>query len=154
MTVLRRSLELPYRAEDLFDLVGDVARYPDFIKWIQSLRVIDEMEEGSVVSIRAEAVVGFLTFRERFTTDVTSDRLTRAIQVSLVRGPFRRLSNRWEFAPIDTGTRIDFYIDFKFRNVVLQTLAAANLDFAVNRIMDAFQDEAARRYPRINAAQV
>lgn len=153
MTVLRKSIELPYRADDLFELVSDVGRYPDFIKWMQSIRIIDEMEEGSVFSVRAEAVVGFLTFRERFTTDVTSDRSARTIQVALVRGPFRRLANHWKFEPVDTGTRIDFYIDFQFRNLVLQALAAANLDFAVNRIMDAFQDEAARRYKRINAAQ-
>ena len=149
MTVLRRSVELPYRADDLFELVSDVGRYPDFIKWIQSLRIIDETDEGNVLSVRAEAAVGFLTFKERFTTDVTADRSTHTIDVRLVRGPFRKLVNRWAFSPGDGATTIDFFIDFQFRNILLQTLAAANLDFAVSRIMDAFQDEAARRYERL-----
>ncbi len=153
MTVLRRSLELPYRANDLFDLVSDVGRYPDFIRWIQSLRVIDEQEEGTRTTVRAEATVGFLTFTERFTTDVAAERDGRNIEVSLVRGPFRRLKNTWSFAPTEGGTRIDFLIDFQFRNFVLQALAAANLDFAVQRIIEAFQDEAARRYTKVSAAQ-
>lgn len=153
MTVLRRSLELPYRANDLFELVSDVGRYPDFIRWIQSLRIIDEQEEGARTRVRAEATVGFLTFTERFTTDVAADRDDRDIEVSLVRGPFRRLKNTWSFAPTEGGTRIDFLIDFQFRNFVLQALAAANLDFAVQRIMEAFQDEAARRYTKVSASQ-
>ncbi len=150
MTVLKRSINLPYRADDLFELVSDVGRYPDFIKWIQSLRVIDETEEGAVFGVRAEAVVGFLTFTERFTTDVASDRATRTINVGLVRGPFRRLTNRWTFEESDDGTRIDFFIDFQFRNFVLQALAATNLEYAVSRIIDAFKDEAARRYSRVD----
>lgn len=149
MTVLRRSLELPYRADDLFELVSDVGRYPDFIKWIETLSVLDEREEGTAFVVRAEAVVGFLTFTERFTTDVAADREARRVDVSLVRGPFRKLKNRWGFEPVDGGTRIDFYIDFQFRNFVLQALAAGNMDFAVGRIMDAFKDEAGRRYARV-----
>lgn len=148
MTVLKRSLELPYHADDLFELVADVGRYPDFIRWIQSLRVIEESEASDTFTVRAEAVAGFLTFRERFTTDVTADKPSREINVSLVRGPFRRLRNRWGFEPTEDGTLINFEIDFQFRNFVLQSLAAANLEFAVGRIMDAFQDEAARRYDK------
>lgn len=151
MTVLRRSLELPYRADDLFELVSDVARYPDFIKWIQSLRVLDELQQGAATTVRAEAVVGFLTFTERFTTDIAANAGVRTVDVSLVRGPFRRLKNRWSFHPTDSGTKIDFMIDFQFRNFVLQALAAANLDFAVQRIMDAFHDEAARRYAKVGS---
>lgn len=150
MPVLKRTLELPYRAEDLIDLVSGVGRYPDFIKWIKRLRILDDEETSDRLSIRAEAEVGFLTFTERFTTDVLTDRRDRTIDVSLVRGPFKRLKNRWAFEPLEHGTRVDFFIDFQFRNIILQSLASANLDFAVERIIGAFEEEAARRYSVID----
>ena len=70
--------------------------------------------------------VGFRGFRETFITDVDARRSELAIDVSLVRGPFRKLSNAWRFQPIATGTRVDFSIAFEFRNFVLQALADAN----------------------------
>ncbi len=148
MTSLRRTVEVPYKADDMFELVSDVARYPEFIKWIQRLRVLDESAgpEDGVTKVRAEASVGFLAFTERFTTDVVARRAERLINVSLVRGPFRRLTNTWRFEPVDTGTRIEFFIDFTFKNFVLQSLAAANLDYAVGRIIESFTAEAGRRY--------
>jgi coenzyme Q-binding protein COQ10 len=149
VTLLRRSIDLPYRPEELFDLVSDVARYPDFIKWIRSLRLIDESEQGDIWKGRAEASVGFLSFSESFVTDVTANRRTYAIDVTLVRGPFRRLKNAWRFTPIAMGAKVDFEIDFVFRNLVLQTLAEANRDHAAKRIIDAFTDEAGRRYKPI-----
>ena len=149
VTTHRLQLDLPYRAEDLFDLVSDVARYPDFIGWIQSLRLISETEEPGRVRCRAEATVGFKGFRESFITDIDARRPELAIDVSLVRGPFRKLSNAWRFTPIDTGTRVDFSIVFEFRNFVLQALADANKSYAVKRVIDAFVDEAAQRYTKV-----
>jgi coenzyme Q-binding protein COQ10 len=149
VTTHRLQLDLPYRAEDLFDLVSDVARYPDFISWIQSLRLLSEQEEPGRVRCRAEATVGFKGFRESFITDVDARRSEFAIDVSLVRGPFRKLSNAWRFEPIEAGTRVDFFIAFEFRNFVLQALADANKAYAVRRVIDAFIDEAAQRYRKV-----
>lgn len=140
---------MPYRPEDLFDLVADVARYPDFIKWIRSLRLLDESDDHGVWKGRAEATVGFLTFHESFVTDIAADRSQAAIDVTLVRGPFRRLKNTWRFERTEQGARIDFTIDFVFRNLVLQTLAESNRDFAIRRIIEAFSEEAERRYSRV-----
>jgi len=149
VTTHRETLDLPYRPEDLFDLVADVGRYPDFIKWIQSLKLLSEQEDERRMRCRAEATVGFKGFRETFITDVEARRHDLSIDVGLVRGPFKKLSNSWRFAPIATGTRVDFNIAFEFRNFVLQTLADANKGFAVRRIIDAFVSEAARRYQKV-----
>ena len=82
-----------------------------------------------------------------FSTDVEANPDTRTINVELVHGPFRRLKNRWKLEEVSgAGTRIEFFIDYEFRNPVLALLARANTDLAVNRIMKAFQDEADRRY--------
>jgi len=145
----RETLDLPYRPEDLFDLAADVGRYPEFISWIQSLKLLGEEGAPDARRCRAEVTVGFKGFRETFVTDVNANRKDLAINVSLVRGPFRKLSNTWRFAPSPTGARVEFAIAFEFRNFVLQALADANKAFAVRRVIDAFVAEAARRYPKV-----
>jgi coenzyme Q-binding protein COQ10 len=149
MTSHKQTLDLPYRPEDLFDLVADVRRYPEFVKWLHTLRVISETQTETTWTGRAEASVGFRGFSETFTTDVAANRDDLAIDVKLVRGPFRKLRNTWRFTPSPTGSRVDFTIDFEFSNFILQALADANRQFAINRIIDAFTAEAARRYPRV-----
>lgn len=147
MPVYRKSLELPYKAGDLFDLVADIEHYPDFIRWIRSMHVSHVREQGEVRECRGEAQVGFRGFSETFATDVIADRGTATIKTDLVKGPFRRLKNSWAFVPLGGGrTRIDFEIDYVFSNPILAFLARRNLDLAVGRIMGAFTEEAARRY--------
>ena|SRR5579871_3477130 len=149
MTSILRSLDLPYRPEDLFDLAADVGRYPDFIKWIQSLRILNEQDEPNRWRARAEASVGFKAFKETFITDIDARRGDLAIDVSLVRGPFRKLSNAWRFAASPTGARVNFTIAFEFKNFVLQALADANRELAVSKIIEAFIGEAERRFEKI-----
>ena len=154
MTSLKRSIEMPYRPEDLFDLVSDVARYPDFVRWMKSLRILSEDSAGDARRMRAEATVRFMGFTETFVTDVGAARPAAGaaepvwtVDVSNVRGPFRKLKNTWRIRPgADGGAKIDFYIEFEFRNFVLQALADSNRDYAVSRIIEAFSDEAEERF--------
>jgi coenzyme Q-binding protein COQ10 len=152
LTSHRETLELPYRPEDLFDLAADVGRYPEFITWIQSLKLVSEQEEPARMRCRAEVTVGFKGFRETFVTDVDARKSEMAIDVSLVRGPFRKLSNTWRFQPGPKGSRVEFAIQFEFRNFVLQALADANKTYAVKRVIDAFVAEASRRYLKTTPA--
>jgi coenzyme Q-binding protein COQ10 len=142
----RETVVLPYRAGDLFDLASDVARYPEFIPWIKALKVSDRRDGEGRMQCRAEASVGFKGFSETFVTDVDARRDGFAIDVSLVRGPFRKLRNTWRMAAQGDTTRVDFSIEFEFRNFVLQALADANRAYAVRRVIDAFVKEAGRRY--------
>ncbi len=151
LTSHRETLDLPYRPEDLFDLAADVGRYPDFITWIQSLKLVSEQEDAAEMRCRAEVTVGFKGFRETFVTDVEARKPALAIDVSLVRGPFKKLSNTWRFEPGPQGSRVEFTIQFEFRNFVLQALADANKTYAVKRVIDAFIAEAARRYPKVTS---
>lgn len=147
MPELSKSLRIPHAPDQVFELVSDIGRYPEFIKWIRSMRVTNQASSGSVFKSRGEASVGFKGFSERFTTDVEADADRKTIAVKLVQGPFRRLKNHWQLRPDDKGgTIVDFDIDYEFRNPVLSLLARANTDLAVNRIMQAFLAEADRRY--------
>ncbi len=149
MTSHRETLDLPYRPVDLFDLAAGVERYPEFITWIQSLKLLSDTATEDGRRCRAEVSVGFKGFSETFVTDVEARRSTKTIDVTLVRGPFRKLSNTWTFSSSPTGSRVAFAIQFEFRNFVLQALADANKRHAVKRVIDCFIDEAARRYSKV-----
>ena len=146
MTTHKETLDLPYRPEDLFDLAAEVERYPEFITWIQSLKLLSAEDTDDGRRCRAEVSVGFKGFNETFVTDVNARRSTQTIDVSLVRGPFKKLSNTWRLTPLLSGSRVEFAIQFEFRNFVLQTLADANKRYAVKRVIDCFVAEAGRRY--------
>lgn len=148
MPKVSEQVLIPHTAADLYELVRDIRRYPDFIRWIRDLRVSDEQGSADTpYTCLGEASVHFKGFDETFATRVEADPLERKIDVSLVRGPFRRLRNRWQFQPINPlETRVHFFIDYEFKNPVLGLLARANTRLAVDKIIAAFRAEADRRY--------
>jgi len=141
------SRVLPYTPEQLFALVGDVDRYPEFVPWISSMRTWNArtLADG-VETVDAEAGVGFSFLRERFATRVRRDAAERQIDVSLLSGPFRRLSNNWRFFEHEGGTRIEFDIDFQFKSRLLEGLLSANFHHAVEKLMGCFEDRARALY--------
>jgi coenzyme Q-binding protein COQ10 len=141
------SRVLPYTPEQLFELVGDVERYPDFVPWVTSMRVWNRRDDGAgVTGMDAEAGGGFSFLRERFSTRVTRDATAKEVTVSLISGPFKHLMNRWRFSPHPTGTTVDFYIDFEFKSKLLTALLTANFGHAVERLMGCFEDRARALY--------
>lgn len=146
MPIERHSVRVSHSVRDMFDLVAGVRAYPDFIPWIKAMRVSRERATDGERCFRGEALVGFRGFTERFATDVIAREAAQTIDVNLVRGPFRKLKNRWWFREVDGGTEIDFEIDYEFSNIVLRLLASSNMDYAIKRLMSAFLDEADRRY--------
>jgi coenzyme Q-binding protein COQ10 len=138
---------LPYTPAQLFALVGDVDRYPDFVPWITRLRSWNRRPGGAGVTLLdAEAEVRYAIIRERFATRVKLDEAALAIDVDLISGPFRRLTNRWRFAPHAEGCELSFAIDFEFRSRLLQALLAANFQHAVERLVRCFEDRAKALY--------
>ena len=134
---------LGYRPEQLFDLVADVERYPEFLPWCIGAR-IRERSEGLLV---ADLVIGFKVIRERFTSRVALDRPNLAIEVTYADGPFKHLSNRWRFEPRAEGScLIDFYVEFEFRSIVLQKLIGVLFHEAVKRMVAAFETRARALY--------
>ena len=148
---MRHSLTriLPYRPDQLFDLVGDVERYPDFVPWVTRLQASNRRSEGPGIAVLdAAAEVGFSIIHERFSTRVRLDEPALAIDVDLISGPFRRLTNRWRFREHPKGVELKFEIDFEFKSRLLERLLAANLHRAVNRLVGCFEDRAKVLYGR------
>src|SRR5579863_6756309 len=133
---------LPYTAEQLFDLVADIERYPEFLPWCVGARIRERTDRLVV----ADLVIGFRMFRERFTSRVVLDR-PRRIDVAYSEGPFRYLNNHWVFEPqADGGCVIDFFVDFEFRSRMLQRLIEMLFNEAVRRMVGAFETRARALY--------
>ena len=133
---------LPYTPEQLFDLVADVERYPEFLPWCQEVEVRSREREMIV----ADLVIGFRMFRERFTSEVSLKRPERIV-VRYRKGPLRRLENHWEFRPHGDGhCMIDFHVDFEFRSRLLQMLIGAIFHEAFRRMVGAFEARARSLY--------
>ena len=134
---------LPYTPDQLFDLVADVERYPEFLPWAVACRI--RKREGDVFF--ADLVIGFKMVRERFTSRVALDRAAKRIDVSYSEGPFKYLNNHWIFSPApEGGTEIDFYVDFEFRSKLLQGIMGALFNEAVKLMVGAFEKRAGDLY--------
>ena len=132
---------LPYRPDQLYDLVADIESYPQFLPWCVAARI--RRREGNVVV--ADMVAGFKMIRERFTSRVTLTPHSR-IDVEYVDGPLRRLVHHWEFLPHPSGCEIDFHVDFEFRSRMLQALIGALFHEAFKRMVGAFEARARSLY--------
>ena len=125
---------LPYTPEQLFALVADIERYPEFLPWCIGAR-IKERQPNLVV---ADLIIGFKVFRERFTSRVVLDP-PRKIDVTYAEGPFRYLDNHWTFERAPEGCRIDFFVDFEFKSRLMQKVIEVLFSEAVRRMVGAFE---------------
>jgi len=132
---------VPYTSQEMYDLVADVERYPQFLPWCLASRI--KKREGNVFF--ADLVVGFKMIRERFTSRVTLTSGER-IDVAYTEGPFHYLNNHWIFDPAEGGCMIDFYVDFEFRSAFLQRIMGSLFNEAVRRMVHAFDKRAEQLY--------
>jgi coenzyme Q-binding protein COQ10 len=153
MHVHRLTRVLPYDPDDLFQMVGDVAHYPEFVPWVSSMRTWNARTEADGVTVvDAEASVGFAFLKERFSTRVRRDPVSRTVSVTLISGPFRRLVNEWRFESHPEGTEIHFMIDFAFKSRFLDAMLEANFDRAVSRLIGCFEKRAETLYAKVQPA--
>lgn len=142
MPTHHESRVLRYTPEQLFNLVADVGRYPEFLPWVMAARVTAK----STDTLTADMVIGFKLLREKFTSRVRLDR-PGAIHVDYVDGPLKYLRNEWHFSPAEGGgTRIDFLVEFEFRSRVFETIAGAVFNEAFRTMVGAFEKRAAKLY--------
>ena len=133
---------LPYTPEQMFDLVADVRRYPEFLPWVSAMRVRKDTPQETI----AVMIVGFKGLRETFTSKVTKHR-PDTIRVEYIEGPLKYLNNDWRFRPDgDAGCLVDFSVDFAFKNRMFEMLAGQVFGVALRRMIGAFEERAAKLY--------
>ncbi len=137
---------LPYSAQQMYDLVADVARYPEFLPWTAAARIRSRQPDGAREVMLADLVISFKVFRERFGSKVVLDPTDKVIDTEYLDGPFRYMQSRWAFRDVDGGVEVAFFVDFEFRNRILQGAAGMFFYEAMQRIVRAFERRAAQLY--------
>jgi coenzyme Q-binding protein COQ10 len=141
-----------HAAGEMFDLVADVERYPEFVPLCRALKVTSRTEKDDGVEVLvASMTVAYKVVRETFTSRVTLDKSKLQILVEYLDGPFSHLQNRWVFRPVDETTcDVEFFIDYEFRSRVLAALMGAMFDAAFRRFAAAFEKRADEIYGKRN----
>jgi coenzyme Q-binding protein COQ10 len=137
---------LPYTSQQMYDLVADVARYPEFLPWCAAARIRSRRPQGTAEIMEADLVISFKVFRERFGSRVTLWPADMRIETEYLDGPFKYLQSWWRFRPAEGGCEIEFFVDFEFRNKVLQGVIGVVFHDAMQRIVRAFERRAAQLY--------
>lgn len=139
--------ELPYSAQQMYDLVADVARYPEFLPWTAAARIRETTDKGDHVILLADLVISFKVFRERFGSRVTLWPDARKIDTEYLDGPFKKMVSNWAFDEVsETSCNVHFHVDFEFRNKLLQTTATIFFNEAMTRVVRAFENRAKALY--------
>ncbi len=136
---------LPYTADQMYALVADIERYPEFLPWNAAARIRARRpgaDEGSEL-VEADLVISFKVFRERFGSRVTLWPQQKRIDTEYLDGPFKYLKSGWSFADLPHGScKVDFFVDFEFRNAILGKVIGVVFGEAMSRIVRAFEDRA------------
>lgn len=149
---------VPFTPRQMYDLVADVERYPEFLPLCEGLTVKKRGREGDKEMLLAEMTVGYRAVRETFTSRVILDlarlQVDAASPPGTVTGPFRHLQNRWTFAQAPEGCDVHFFISYEFRSLMLQMLVGALFDRVFRRYTLAFEERARTVYGPSGASLV
>jgi coenzyme Q-binding protein COQ10 len=138
-----------HAATDMFNLVADVDKYPQFVPLCSALAVKSRTEKDGRTVLVADMTVAYKIIRETFTSRVTLDQQGLNILVEYLNGPFKRMQNRWTFYPVETKVcDVEFFIDYEFRSRTLAVLMGAMFDAAFRRFAVAFEQRADEIYGR------
>jgi coenzyme Q-binding protein COQ10 len=133
-----------HSAADMFALVADIERYPEFVPLCRDLIVRRRSHRGDEVEVlTADMTVAYKMICETFTSRVTLDKPRLNILVEYLNGPFRYLENRWVFRPLaEQMCEVEFFIAYEFRSRMLGVLMGAMFDTAFRKFADAFERRA------------
>lgn len=148
MAKISKNMSVPYQSDQMFDLVADIEKYPQFVPMCEALVIRSKREKDNKVLIVADMTAGYKLFHETFTSQVLLDRQQSVISVQYIDGPFKYLENRWSFFPqIKTGgCDVDFYINYEFKNRMLSLLVGSVFDMAFEKMTSAFKRRADEIY--------
>ena len=149
MPEFRTRRRVRHSASKMFDLVGDVERYPEFVPLCTGMRVRSRTEKDGKTVVVAVMTISYKVIQQSFTSRVTLDPEKLSINVDYLDGPFSRMHNRWTFRPItDTSCEVEFFIDYEFRSRAFALLAGAVFDQVFRRMAAAFEQRADKIYGR------
>lgn len=132
-----------HRPDQMFDLVADIEKYPEFLPLCEDLKIRSRKERGDVVLLIADMTIGYKAIRETFTSQVLLKPIESIIDVKYLDGPFRYLNNRWTFSEQpDGGCTVSFFIDYEFKSRMLGIVMGTMFDRAFRMFAEAFEKRA------------
>ena len=137
---------LPYTAQQMYDLVADVANYPKFLPWTSAARVRSVTPKGDHDVMLADLVISFKVFREKFGSRVTLWPETMKIDTEYLDGPVKHLESQWTFKDVDGGCEVAFDVEFEFKSRLLQGAASMFFNEAMQRVVRSFERRANELY--------
>jgi coenzyme Q-binding protein COQ10 len=143
MTTFTTRRRVAFTPQQMYALVADVEKYPQFLPMCEALTITSRGPEGAVEKLVCEMRVGYRAIQERFICEVRLEPETPFVRVNYLEGPFRQLDNRWAFLPAPNGgCDIDFFIAYEFKSMMLQLLMGGMFDVAFRRFTEAFEQRA------------
>lgn len=146
MPTHNETKKLYYTAQQMYNLVADVAAYPEFLPWCAAARVKSVTPDGISQVMAADLVISFKVFRERFVSQVTLYPEDLFIDTEYLDGPFKHMKSTWKFEDLDEGCAVSFFVDFEFKNLILQRVIGLVFNEAMQRIVRAFEARADSLY--------
>ena len=137
---------IPCKKNQLIEMVLDIEKYPEFVPWCLNSKVYSRKESSDLVEIKADLKVGKSIINETYTSLVHYYKEKDKILVTNIDGPLTHLKNEWKFKEINNSTQLEFEIDFKLKNNILNTIMKKSFNFGLNKIADAFEKRALKLY--------
>ena len=153
MPEFRTTRRVAHSAAEMFSLVADVERYPEFVPFCERLDVRGRREDGGREVLVVDMTVGYRLVRETFTSKVTLDREALSIRADYLDGPFRTMENSWRFKPLpEGGCEVGFSIKYEFKSRTLAALMGAMFDRVFRTFAASFEKRADQIYGKKPAA--
>lgn len=146
MKEFRTHRRVPFTPEQMFRLVADVDRYPEFLPLCEGMRVRSRRQSEAETILIADMTMGYKAIRETISSRVTLDPGTPRVDVAYLSGPFSQMRNEWRFEPTREGCIVHFYIGYKVRNPLLGFMVQQLFDKAFSRFASAFEARAHQIY--------
>ncbi|GGE42961.1 type II toxin-antitoxin system RatA family toxin [Actibacterium pelagium] len=147
MPIHSETRHMPYTAQQMYDLVADVASYPKFLPWTAAARIRSTTPKGHGIEMLADLVISFKVFRERFGSRVMLYPDVKRIDTEYLDGPFKYLKSNWSFEDAEGGgCNVSFFVDFEFKSRILQGVIGVVFNEAMQRVVRAFEDRAKELY--------
>ena len=135
----KQEIIINYSANDLYEIVLDIEKYPEFIPWCSNV----EIKSKTKNNIIADLLVNYKFFKKTFTSDVRFDSNNLIINVIYIKGPLKNLQNQWKFEKIDkNNTKVHFKIQFEFKNIIYQKISELFFDLIENKMIFSFKKRA------------
>jgi coenzyme Q-binding protein COQ10 len=134
------SRKSPFKAQQIYDLVADIEKYPEFLPWAVQANILEKKDND----IKAKLVIQFKTISDSYVSSVKL--LKNEINVVQISGPFSKLNNNWKFTDTEDGCRIDFDIEFSFKSKILNMLIGVFFERATRKMVSAFEKRAKEIY--------